>query len=440
MARKFDLAELMGGVSKMDTVQQIEEIPLHKIAANEANFYRVEDVTDLRESIQLVGLQQPLVVTETAGGYRLIAGHRRYKALSELERKTAPCIVLRDLTETVEELTLILTNSTAREMSYYERIQQARRLKELFIKRREEGAELPGRIRDMVAQAMQESASQIARMEAINKHLSKGWKKELKSKHISASTAYELSKLPPVAQDKLLQETKSPSAEQIKAAEEIANHYDWAPLACPKVPSRPCTRYKARAPKVLAGVCPSCCDGCVQADTCSLVCGHVKREKTNQAKMRRWRDEQKAEDEAYQASAFRQAKLRVLDRIHTEPALDAPMSEELHRDLVQLRSLSRENADKRTTAFPSLQALFELSEILGEPLGELLGLAGMPAAVWHRYPQDTPPERATVIAQSRAGRLSKLTYLHGQFGEMLGDTFVDMPYEIKFWTDILPEE
>ena len=42
-------------------------------------------------------------------------------------------MVQRNLTETQEQLALILTNSTARELTYLEKAEQAVRLKRLFI-------------------------------------------------------------------------------------------------------------------------------------------------------------------------------------------------------------------------------------------------------------------------------------------------------------------
>ena len=66
MARKFDLAALMGDVSNLDTPEIVpQQIPLAQIEANAQNFYEVEDVTELKESIELIGLKQPLVVLET---------------------------------------------------------------------------------------------------------------------------------------------------------------------------------------------------------------------------------------------------------------------------------------------------------------------------------------------------------------------------------------
>ena len=121
MARKFDLAALMGDVSNLDTPEIVtQQIPLSQIETNDRNFYNVEDVTELAESIELIGLKQPLVVLEVDDThYRLIAGHRRYKALTKLGRESAPCVVQRNLTETQEQLALILTNSTAREPVSY---------------------------------------------------------------------------------------------------------------------------------------------------------------------------------------------------------------------------------------------------------------------------------------------------------------------------------
>ncbi len=112
MAKKFNLADLMGDVSNLDTSPElaVKQIPLDKIDTNDANFYAVDDVTNLMDSIEMIGVQQPLVVLLADGRYRLIAGHRRYKALSELGRTSAPCVVRGKLSATEEQLMLILTN------------------------------------------------------------------------------------------------------------------------------------------------------------------------------------------------------------------------------------------------------------------------------------------------------------------------------------------
>ena len=440
MARKFDLAALMGDVSNLDTPEIVtQQIPLAQIESNSGNFYKVEDVTELAESIELIGLKQPLVVLEVDDThYRLIAGHRRYKALTELGRESAPCVVQRNLTETQEQLALILTNSTARELSYYEKYQQAQRLKELFIKRREEGAELPGRIRDMVAEAMQESASNIARMEVIDKHLIGDWKKLLKKSRINASTAYELSKLDKEAQKKLreaLPDYTNPTAKVIKAAGEIVKDYPFAPLVCPELSNSPCTRYKERAAMVAAGTCPGCCHACDHTEGCPALCGMCKKQINNAHRQAELRETECKADEAYQHSAYRQAQQAIMKWVK-----DARLDDDQSYTVRTLRSTTNLN---RRTWFPSLDELFALADALGITFSELLGLTSeLPPCTseWHKYPIDKPNDGETVLCRyGRKGNFRVLLYQDGAFGEQLGNEFVSLPFEVSYWTRAYPE-
>ena len=446
MARKFDLAALMGDVSNLDTPEIVtQQIPLAQIETNDRNFYEVEDVTELKESIELIGLKQPLVVLEVDDThYRLIAGHRRYKALTELGRQSAPCVVQRNLTETQEQLALILTNSTARELTYLEKAEQAVRLKRLFIKRREEGAELPGRIRDMVAEAMQESASNIARMEAIDKHLVGEWKRALKKGHISASTAYELSKLDKTAQKKLkeaLPDYASPTAKLIKTAGEIVQYYPFAPLVCPELSNSPCTRYKERAAMVAAGTCPGCCHACDHPEDCPALCGVCKRKITAAQDSAERQEAERKADEAYQHSAYRQAQLSILDWTQ-DPNLDE--DNKLPAGVSQtVRSLRGITNLTRRTWFPSLGELFALADTLGITFAELLGLTPeLPPCTseWHKSPVDKPNDGETVLCRyGHKGNFRVLIYQDGAFGERLGNEFVSLPFEVSYWTRAYPE-
>ena len=446
MARKFDLAALMGDVSNLDTPEIVtRQIPLAQIESNSGNFYKVEDVTELAESIELIGLKQPLVVLEVDDThYRLIAGHRRYKALTELGRESAPCVVQRNLTETQEQLALILTNSTARELSYYEKYQQAQRLKELFIQRREEGAELPGRIRDMVAEAMQESASNIARMEAIDKHLVGDWKRALKKGHISASTAYELSKLDKEAQKKLKQalpDYTAPTAKLIKAAGEIVQDYPFAPLVCPELSNSPCTRYKERAAMVEEGTCPGCCHACDHTEGCPALCGVCKKQINDAQRQAELRETERRADEEYQRSAYRQAQLSILEWVKDARLDEDNELPELARRTV--RSLRRITNPTRLTWIPSLDELFALADKLGITFSELLGLTPeLPPCTseWHKYPTDAPSDGETVLCRyGHKGNFRVLLYQDGAFGEQLGNEFVSLPFEVSYWTRAYPE-
>ena len=214
MAKKFNLAALvpeMEAVSNSDT-PRITMIPINGLRPNGGNFYDTTNFEDLADSIELNGLLEPLCVFrrgQGTGSYVIFSGHRRYKALRLLYEKSGfekwtevPCIVFPDPhDENRETVMLIHANSTGRILSNWEKAEQARRLKEALVAMREGGAELPGRIRDLVAEEMQMSASKLARLEAIGNNLTEvRFAKAWREGRLNESVAYELSKLPKARQ------------------------------------------------------------------------------------------------------------------------------------------------------------------------------------------------------------------------------------------------
>lgn len=71
---------------------QIRHIPLRDINARH-NIREVEDVSELTRSIEQHGLIQPIVVRPVGSGYELVAGHRRYRAVSLLGESTIAAVV-----------------------------------------------------------------------------------------------------------------------------------------------------------------------------------------------------------------------------------------------------------------------------------------------------------------------------------------------------------
>lgn len=203
------------GKSKKEEFK-ITHIHISKIIPNEKNFYNVDDVEELKESILLFTLQQPLVVRQIAGTdtYMVFSGHRRLKALGILvdeghqEYELVPCKIETEIDEIKAELKLIFANSTSRVLSDYEKTHQAMRIKELLMALKENGVKLPGRLRDIVSDTMKISKTQVARMESIDKKLSPEFKEEFKNNNVNISTAYELSGLPQKEQQEALQEYK----------------------------------------------------------------------------------------------------------------------------------------------------------------------------------------------------------------------------------------
>ena len=210
MAKKFNLAALvpeMEAVSNSDT-PRITMIPITELRPNGGNFYDTSNIDDLVDSIELNGLLEPLCVFrrgQGTGQYVIFSGHRRFKALRLLYEKSGfekwtevPCIVFSDPHDANRETVMLIhANSTGRVLSNWEKAEQALRLKKALVAMREGGAELPGRIRDLVAEEMQMSASKLARLEAIGNNLKfPGFADAWRDGKLGESVAYEISKLP----------------------------------------------------------------------------------------------------------------------------------------------------------------------------------------------------------------------------------------------------
>lgn len=191
------------------------------------NFYSVEDVADLKDSIELIGVQQNLVVKRIAGShkYKVIAGHRRRVASIKLveedkpQFELVPCRVEASSNDIKEKIMLIYTNSTTRQLSDWEKVEQLLQLKDLLKEYKKEH-ELPGRVRELLAEALNVSVTQVGRIESINNNLAPEFKEELKKENINISTAAELSKLPPEDQKAVYEQHKVKGSTSLKDVKE----------------------------------------------------------------------------------------------------------------------------------------------------------------------------------------------------------------------------
>lgn len=220
---KFNLAEKLGGVSNLNTPDmQVVQIPLSQLIVNEHNFFTVEDVQEMADDIALNGLYSPLTVCVAGEGkYRIVAGHRRRKALELLGRKDAPCIVKNYDGEDSEMVALIQSNLTSRELTYYEKMEAVIRLEKALRSMKERGVELPGRLRDHLAEQTNESASAVHRMQYIHKNLSPALLEALRREQIGESVADELAHSPKQVQaefEQRLARGETFRAQDVKAA------------------------------------------------------------------------------------------------------------------------------------------------------------------------------------------------------------------------------
>lgn len=242
-----------GPAEKQESTFDIVMIDAEDLMPSKDNFYTTEDINDLADAIELLGgIKQNLVVKpEAHGKYEVIAGHRRRLASLKLiaegkeEYRYVPCRIETESDAIRDKLSLILTNATARQLSDWEKVQQAKELKEILTEYKKaldteikeaikagdycrgckfhcvdgcecegmseedkatyleaKGVNCPcyerekmGRIREIVAEYLNTSTTQVGRMEAIDNNLSPEFKQELEKGNIGISTAHELSRL-----------------------------------------------------------------------------------------------------------------------------------------------------------------------------------------------------------------------------------------------------
>ncbi|MGL5329656.1 MAG: ParB/RepB/Spo0J family partition protein, partial [Peptostreptococcaceae bacterium] len=213
MAKKaFNLKQLLNdkSIEQKEAKEDVEEANIYEFAVktididdiepSKENFYNTKDIEDIKQSIELLGIEQNLIVTRNKDKYKLIAGHRRYFASKALVKegkeryRSIPCRVKMYKNDIYNKLTMIMTNSTAREISDWEKMQQLLEIERLVIELKQE-ANIPGRARDLLADILNISTSQVARYKAINNNLSETLKEAFKENKINYSVAYQLSTL-----------------------------------------------------------------------------------------------------------------------------------------------------------------------------------------------------------------------------------------------------
>lgn len=210
-----------------------KEIDIEKIKPSKENFYSTNEIEDLKSSIEMFGILQDLLVVETENGdVRIIAGHRRYYSSLALVREgkqqynKMPCRVELTSEAIREKLMLIMTNSTIRVLSDWEKVQQAAELKKL-LKEYARNHELPGRLRDYIAEVMNVSPTQAGRLDKIDRRLSEEYKESLKNENIALTTAEELSSLSTEEQKMVFEQTggktKLNEVKKFKEDKEITN-------------------------------------------------------------------------------------------------------------------------------------------------------------------------------------------------------------------------
>nr|DAE81863.1 MAG TPA: chromosome partitioning protein [Caudoviricetes sp.] len=245
---KFNLMDLLNtqqsGQAEPPQVSEREETqprkPAYKIIAlsvfdlvpSEGNFYSIAEIEKLKRDIELAGgVKQNLTVIPLDGGkYKVLAGHRRRRACLELvqegkpEYEYVPCGIEprqqdKEMQEIREELLIITTNSQ-REKTDWDRVQETKHLHDVLRRYKARGGKLPGRLREIIADTLNTSETQIGRMGAIAKNLIPEFQEEMREKRLGISAAYELSGMPEEQQRAALEEYRAKGSFSVNDAKQ----------------------------------------------------------------------------------------------------------------------------------------------------------------------------------------------------------------------------
>lgn len=286
----FDISKFAKGFDVSESDTELREIPLDKIRENPENFYPPlpeDEAEALRESIQANGLLEPLLVVADGGTYRLVSGHNRLRALQDLrgeslgmEYKTALCRVLPDM-DADHEITAIIEANRQRKKTPAVLQQEAEALTEVYVRRKQAGEDLPGRIRDRVAEAMQVSATKLANLNAIKNGIREpNFASAWASGNISEACALEIARMDAESQHQLavwLEDEREPCAlSLVREFNAISHKLDHdcklAGMPCPNARAM----YKAFVRHGTWEGCCGCCSCCLRRDTCSVCCQYVE--------------------------------------------------------------------------------------------------------------------------------------------------------------------
>ncbi len=210
-----DIMDIKSKTSGADGANDYKEIWLnpYEVKPSDSNFYAQENIEELADSFLAVGQQQPTVLGKVDGQFWIVSGHRRNRAnILNIERGHQEYQQVRylykDMTQPMLELSLLMGNAYNRELTAWEKTQQAKRLKEALMRaKKEDGLEIPGKLRDVVAGLMNESSSNIAKMESITHNAVQEIQDQFKNGNMGISAAYEAAKLSPEEQKAVAEKT-----------------------------------------------------------------------------------------------------------------------------------------------------------------------------------------------------------------------------------------
>lgn len=214
--------------AQTESAYRVERIDAERIIPNAKNFYSIEGVEEMANSLAVSDHMPPLEVVDNGDGtYRLISGERRLSATlcrirrGELEKATLPCHILPAFTakgalsaEQVEMLHIILANNY-RQKTALDQLNEVRQMepiaraiyadaKEKGALAESEGSSLNMRFRTFFAKEILDiSEAKLQRLQSLTKLTEKA-RKAFDEGLIGKTVAAQMASLSPEEQDNIV--------------------------------------------------------------------------------------------------------------------------------------------------------------------------------------------------------------------------------------------
>ena len=219
--------------AQAESAYRVEKIDAEHIIPNEKNFYSIEGVEEMANSLAVSEHMPPLEVVDNGDGtYRLISGERRLSATlcrirrGELEKATLPCHILPAFTakgalsaEQVEMLHIILANNY-RQKTALDQLNEVKQMepiaraiyedaKEKGALAESEGSSLNMRFRTFFAKEILDiSEAKLQRLQSLTKLTEKA-RKAFDEGLIGKTVAAQMASLSPEEQDNIVYKIRS---------------------------------------------------------------------------------------------------------------------------------------------------------------------------------------------------------------------------------------
>ncbi|MBQ7001708.1 MAG: ParB N-terminal domain-containing protein [Oscillospiraceae bacterium] len=379
----FDLSDLLKDVSNLDTNrEQIEYIPLERLDNDPKNFYLLSGVEELAANISLCGLQQPIRVRKHPSKedqYMIVSGHRRRAAVDMLAKDDpqrwaeVPCIIEADeVPEALQQLRLIYANANTRTMTSAELGEQAAQVEKLLYQLKEEGYDFPGRMRDHVAEAVNQSKTKLARLKVIREKLTGCWKPAYCSDIIKEATTYALAQLPKEWQEIIWGVHKdNPQHVYQNTVENESRRMSYvAELQCTHGCEGGCqnvTSMMIRSVKEIYNYCTGCCFDCSNLRTCKSSCSMADAKKKELKAVEKAANQAAADAQAERDKPYIDFVRSVYERVGKARRVAGVTVEELYQAQGRIYAVTDEKKQRKLEA-----GVAEFSRYTSLPLGATL--------------------------------------------------------------------